>query len=156
MRIHAQLTPNCSLTSEPFSYCDHARRGKPLNAVNCSRDHFKICANTAIHRSMLLPILYTKADFVKQELHKNNSNPKKFWCTIETLIPKKNKAAKLTLTNGLDIPPEETAKHINEYFVNIGPNLARAHSNINCTPLPPVTDETFTLNKFSRTTLKQH
>ena len=55
----AKLTPNRSLTGEPFSSRDLARRHKAL--VDCqlwgvSRDHFQICANTAIHRSIFLPI----------------------------------------------------------------------------------------------------
>ena len=53
VRINAQLTPDRSPTSEPFSYCDRARIGANHNTLSLrgvTQDHFQIRANTAIHR----------------------------------------------------------------------------------------------------------
>ena len=60
MRINAQLTSNSAPTCERFSPCDLARRRKTL--AHCllwgvSWAHLQICANTAIHQSMFVPIL---------------------------------------------------------------------------------------------------
>ena len=65
MRIIAQLTPNRSPTSEPFSDCDRARRRKPIPCHLCgvNRDHFQICANTTIAQSNFLPILILKRPY---------------------------------------------------------------------------------------------
>ena len=63
MRIKAELTPNRSPTCEPFSSCTLAHRHKTL--IHCqlwevSQNHFQICTNTVIHRSIFWPILILK------------------------------------------------------------------------------------------------
>ena len=64
----SELTPNRSPTSEPFSYCDYARRRKlpdKADTVNCGESigitsipNFRLY--TAIHRANFLPILILK------------------------------------------------------------------------------------------------
>ena len=68
-----------------------------------------------------------KADFLKDEQRRNLDNPKKFWRNISAILPNKNKGRQeIILTNDEGfMRPEESAEKINEFFTNIGPNLAK-------------------------------
>ena len=57
--------------------------------------------------------------------------PKKFWEQINGILPSKNKQQYINLfdhTNNEDINTGDTADYINNYFSEIGPNLAKAFS----------------------------
>ena len=71
-----------------------------------------------------------RADYIKDNLDNNIGNQKKFWKNIQNIIPSKNKqnlgTFKLKDDNtGIEIEENETAQYINDFFVNIGPNLAK-------------------------------
>ena len=72
-----------------------------------------------------------KADFIKENLENNIGNQKKFWKTIQEVIPaKQSKGNKpmiklIDKSSGNPVPEINTASFINDFFVNIGPNLAK-------------------------------
>ena len=71
-----------------------------------------------------------KADFIKENLDNNLGDQKKFWKNIQDVLPSKKKNGntiiKLVDKNlGNQIKEEDTASYINDFFVNIGPNLAK-------------------------------
>ena len=71
-----------------------------------------------------------RAEYIKDNLDNNLGDQKKFWKNIQNIIPssKKKKTGNFKLKDeitGLDIDENETAQYINEFFVNIGPNLAK-------------------------------
>ena len=67
-----------------------------------------------------------KAEFVKAELHRNKSNPNKFWRYIKTHVLPNSPSGNINLTNsdGSKLNKQQTADTINDYFANIGLNLA--------------------------------
>ena len=70
-----------------------------------------------------------RADYIKENLENNMGNQKKFWKNIQNVIPssKKKNIGNFKLTDqvsGIDIDENDTAQYINDFFVNIGPNLA--------------------------------
>ena len=71
-----------------------------------------------------------RADFIKDNLKNNIGNQKKFWQNIQNVIPsakKRNSGTFKLIDNdtGLDIEEHDTAQFRNDFFVNIGPNLAK-------------------------------
>ena len=73
-----------------------------------------------------------RRDYLKNQQEEHKSDPKEFWKVISTIIPgKKVKGGKIWLkkeTNGEEVPVKETADYINNFFTNIGPELAKQHS----------------------------
>ena len=69
-----------------------------------------------------------KAEFVKEQQREFKNDPKKFWKAISTIIPKKtqsvNNVGLTDQSTGTDVPSNEVANYINDFFSNIGPNLA--------------------------------
>ena len=68
-------------------------------------------------------IRQARKDFVLDELRENNSDYKKFWKTIRTVIPSdKGKANRdiLLIHEGSKLPKSEVAQYINDYFIDIG------------------------------------
>ena len=67
-----------------------------------------------------------KAEFLKEEQRQNLDNPKKFWRNISAILPNKRKGKREIILAGDEgfIKAEESAEKINEFFTNIGPNLA--------------------------------
>ena len=69
-----------------------------------------------------------KADYVKSNLHNNQNNPKKFWKNIQDIFPQKSKSNKNIILTDTDtdqtIDSDKVADYINDFFTNIGPNLA--------------------------------
>ena len=70
-----------------------------------------------------------RADYIRDNLQNNQGNQKKFWKGIQKVIPSANKKSKghfklVDIDTGSDIKEENTAQFINDFFVNIGPNLA--------------------------------
>ena len=75
-----------------------------------------------------------RADFIKENLENNSGNSKKFWKNIQDVLPNKkgNTRGLFDLFDNItkcDIPNHETADFINEYFVNIGPKLAKNYDS---------------------------
>ena len=73
-----------------------------------------------------------RADFIKENLENNVGNSKKFWKNIQDVLPsKKGKSPGnfdlFDSNDKRDIPNEETANYINDYFVQIGPKLAQQY-----------------------------
>ena len=71
-----------------------------------------------------------RADYIKENLENNLGNSKKIWKNIQNILPnKKNKTAPnvdlYDHESDSIVPPEETADFINNFFVNIGPNLSK-------------------------------
>ena len=72
-----------------------------------------------------------RADYIKENLENNIGNSKKFWKNIQDVLPSKKGKAKgnfdLHDENDKNIASERVADFINNFFVNIGPNLARGN-----------------------------
>ena len=73
-----------------------------------------------------------RAEFIRQNLDNNVGNQKQFWRNIQDVLPNsKSKTENIKLINkdmGTPIEEKDTSKFINDFFVNIGPNLAK-HCN---------------------------
>ena len=80
----------------------------------------------------LSKIRTAKAAFIKTELDVHKNDSKKFWQTIQKILPKsKNKNTKFNLIdqdNNIPVAENDTATYINNYFANIGPKLAENFS----------------------------
>ena len=75
-----------------------------------------------------LLVRQAKAEYYKEQLDMNKKNPKKFWHTVANIL-NTNKKPRPTINltdqnSGNKVPESETANYINQYFANIGPNLA--------------------------------
>ena len=89
----------------------------------------------ALYRNSLLVIddkKYTyavrqaKAEFVCEKLEENQSDTKKFWNTISSILPGKNKSKQEVslMENDIQIEKDNIPNFINGYFSNIEANLA--------------------------------
>ena len=81
--------------------------------------------NTCIRR-----LREARADYIKENLNNNMGDQKKFWKNIQNVLPSKRTYGPLNLklidqSTGKHIAEESTASYINDFFVNIGPNLAK-------------------------------
>ena len=73
-----------------------------------------------------------RADYIKESLDNNQGNSKKFWKNIQNILPNKKHKTVTTFdlydfTNEIPIEQNKTADFINDFFINIGPNLARGN-----------------------------
>ena len=70
-----------------------------------------------------------RAEFIRQNLDNNIGNQKKIWRHIQDVLPNsKSTTENIKLVNkntGIPIEDKDTATFINDFFVNIGPNLAK-------------------------------
>ena len=70
-----------------------------------------------------------KSNFIKEQLNENFDDSKKFWNTIKKIVPDmKNKNDKFFLidsTTNKNITQDELPDYINNFFADIGPNLAK-------------------------------
>ena len=70
-----------------------------------------------------------KADFIKEQLITHSNDQKKFWKHIQDVLPKNthnnNKPISLLNDNDQTIETENVADYINQFFTDIGPNLAK-------------------------------
>ena len=82
-----------------------------------------------LRNNCLSLIRKTKSDFIQNELNSNMKNSKKFWKQLKEVIPgKRHMDSKIILIDpGTDKEIEEskTADFINNFFTNVGPNLAK-------------------------------
>ena len=80
--------------------------------------------NSAVRRA--------RSNYIKQQLD-SVTDTKKFWRTINDIVPKKRNNPKLTIlkdqASNSVVNPEETADFINDFFTNIGPRLASKCGN---------------------------
>ena len=68
-----------------------------------------------------------KADYIKEKLEHNKSDPKKFWHSIREIIPNNSSSGKLIELkdeNDKAIPGHMLAGYINNYFATVGQTLA--------------------------------
>ena len=71
-----------------------------------------------------------RAEYIKTNLNNNIGDQKKFWKQIQEVLPSKKKGGSsafklIDKNNGNLVPEKDAATFINEFFVNIGPNLAK-------------------------------
>ena len=70
-----------------------------------------------------------KADFLKQQQEAHKSNPKKFWSTVSSIIPKKKSNPGEIWLKDKDntslIGSGKSASYFNEFFSQVGANLAK-------------------------------
>ena len=68
-----------------------------------------------------------KKHHFQEEYENSKDDPKRFWRNIYDIIPKNKEKKPMIQLKGKDdceIRLEDTATFINDYFINIGPNLA--------------------------------
>jgi hypothetical protein len=76
-------------------------------------------------------IKLSKKTYYEEQLIKHKQNPKMMWKTLNELLNKPTKNTKLSKTflesnsSNTIIEPEEIVNKFNDYFTNIGPNLAK-------------------------------
>ena len=87
----------------------------------------KKAANKARNKTNKL-IKNAKNTFIKDKLRDFQNNPKIFWEQIKSTYPsdKVNNPIQFTNKDGNSLNNKQTAHLVNEYFTNIGPNLAKA------------------------------
>ena len=75
-----------------------------------------------------------KEEFIKETLNENSGNPRKFWRTINNttgLGKTKIKDTNIIIKTpaGDELKDNDAAEYINNYYVNVGPNLAEKFPN---------------------------
>ena len=82
-----------------------------------------------LRNDCLSKVRNAKAEFINSELNQHRDDSKKFWKNINDIIPSGKKNQKnihlIDQTSNKEIPETDTASYINDFFVNIGPKLAR-------------------------------
>ena len=76
-----------------------------------------------------------KKEYYTNKISSESQNPKAAWKTINSLIGKQNRPTKvneLNINNVKLTSPEDIAKGFNDYFANIGPNLAAEIDTTEC------------------------
>ena len=75
-------------------------------------------------------VRYSKADYIKSNLETYKDDAKKYWRTIKSVLPdgknNANNVIKLKDETGKDVENCRTAEFINQFFVSIGPKLAKS------------------------------
>ena len=86
----------------------------------------KKAANKARNRTNRM-VKNAKNSFIKDKLSDYQDNPKKFWEQIKSTYPsdKKQNPIRISDKDGNILENNQTAELVNDYFTNIGPNLAR-------------------------------
>ena len=94
-----------------------------------NEDDFNVAKNMRNNVGEL--IFQAKKNHFEDEYNASKKDPKKFWSNIFTILPK-NKVQKLNINLKNDfneeIDSDDTAAYINDFFANIGPNLAKKHN----------------------------
>ena len=86
----------------------------------------KKAANRARNKTNCM-VKSAKNNFIKDKLNDYQNNPKKFWEQIKSTYPsdKNQNPIRFSDKEGHTLDNNKTAKLINEYFTNIGPELAK-------------------------------
>lgn len=74
-------------------------------------------------------VINAKRDFVLTKLEDFNSNPKRYWRELNNLFKPSEDSGSINISlsnNGIEIPTDNTADFMNEYFSTIGSKLANA------------------------------
>ena len=75
-----------------------------------------------------------RANYIKEQLEHNKSDPKKFWHSIREVIPNNNESSgsilELHNERGEPIPGQDLAHYINNYFANVGMTLAEKFDKV--------------------------
>ena len=97
----------------------------------------------------------SKRRYINDQLNSYIGDMKNTWRVLNTIIDNKNRVSRLPERfNCGDVTlddPLKIANHFNEYFVNMGPNMAKSMSKTNIDPLLYVEEQTskFTLESIS-------
>ena len=73
-----------------------------------------------------------KEGFIKNKLVEHSNNPRRFWRTINEMSglgknkSKKSSCTKLVDESGTQYENQEASEYLNDYYVNVGPNLANS------------------------------
>ena len=106
---------------------DKKKRKAIINKQSADWDVYKTFRNR-----VNIAIRYAKAEYYRNKIAQQHKNPKEAWKTINDLLgrsPRDTTVKELNL-NGYNITSkEEIANAFNEYFTNIGPNLANSIHN---------------------------
>ena len=89
-----------------------------------------------------------RRDFFEEEQVNSRGDPKKFWRNVSTVIPN-NKADKVEISlidnsSGVRVEKDGLPNHINDYFANIGVNLAKGFNAPWVPKCPPNLDSEIT------------
>ena len=77
-------------------------------------------------------IFQAKKNHFENEYNASKKDPKKFWNNIFTILPKnKDNNLNINIKNdvGEEVDAADTASYINDFFANVGPNLAKRHKH---------------------------
>ena len=101
-----------------------------LRRARKRKDHQLWTEAKRIRNQCISRIRKAKADFIKENLNNNIGDQKKFWKNIQDVLPSKKNNGKISIKltdkdSGQPILENNTASFINDFFVNIGPNLAK-------------------------------
>ena len=91
-----------------------------------NEEHWAIARR--LRNNCLKNIRTAKADFIRDQISENKQDPKKFWNSINKLLPgnvKNKQNISLKDDNQVEIDSEETADFMNQYFATIGTKLAQ-------------------------------
>ena len=84
-----------------------------------------------LRNNCLRDVRKAKADFICEKLDENISDSKKFWGTINSILPgRKNSSHDISLLNeNIEVHKEEIPNYMNNYFSTIGSCLAEKFDN---------------------------
>ena len=104
-------------------------KDKALRTAKRTKLHDNWIIAKRLRNECLTRVRNCKANFIQNELDMNSDDSKKIWNSIKQVIPdaKKNKDRMFlidTITNK-EVEPNELPNFINNFFADIGPNLAR-------------------------------
>lgn len=102
--------------------CDALKLAADSLMNNTAHQEFKKTRNK-IKRD----IIKAKREFIMGKIYNNSGNPKKYWKELNSLFSPKDTGVtelKLLNENGREIEYEATADYMNDYFANVGHNLA--------------------------------
>ena len=103
-------------------------KDKALKAAKKSKDPELWAEAKRIRNACTNRLRKAKTDFIKEQLITHSNDQKKFWKHIQEVLPQNiHNSNPISLLDSNDeiIEPENTADFINQFFTDIGPNLAR-------------------------------
>ena len=101
-----------------------------------------------------------KQEYFNSLLAEQSKRPKDLWKTLKQLVPGKNTKStgiKRLVSDGEDITcPKGIADHFNEFFVNVGVQLASKFSSDTTKINPPVSDKLFNFSFIQTRDVERH
>ena len=101
---------------------DKLKRKAILTKLDIDWDHYKMSRN-----KVSVALRRAKSAYYRSKIASQNNNPKRAWNAINNLLGRSCNDTvinELKISNDSITSPEEMADAFNEYFVQIGPNLA--------------------------------